>query len=156
MNVEFPIANIAYNGGAREIFNAGEYPTVKSTIEPLLIPLSHVAGHFPGHWGQLDQVWHYQYTSSLNDTKFYVSCFCIRFQQCSCDKQYNKVYFNNLPAKVAIQEKFDNYTKVYVNGTEPRVYDLGDDDKSKAVKFSSGFVLNFIVLSIFVFLLMNL
>lgn len=82
----------------------------------LLILSSAAYNHYPGYWGN-HGVYSYQYNTTLNGTQYDVTCYCMQYNPCTCEKVETQEYFTNLPQSVSRTSVRDNVTYVYVNGT---------------------------------------
>uniref|UniRef100_A0A060SZL8 ARAD1C09152p n=1 Tax=Blastobotrys adeninivorans TaxID=409370 RepID=A0A060SZL8_BLAAD len=115
MTSQSPILGNRYTGGATVPYLAG-LPS-PSNLTAYRTDIATVELDFPGYWGYDDSLYAYGYEAALNSTVYNVTCFCMRRQPCSCDRVYSRSYFANLPGKLAVVEKFQNYTSVSINGT---------------------------------------
>lgn len=86
-------------------------------IGSVLLLSSTVSQTYPGHWG--DQgVYDYYYSSGIGTKVYDVHCYCMRFNPCSCEKQTNASYFENLdPFTYITRNGSKNHVAYYINGT---------------------------------------
>lgn len=85
-------------------------------LASLLILASSANSHYPGNWGN-NGVYSYHYNTTLNDTNYDVTCYCMRYNPCTCEKVEDKSYFDELPQNISRTSVKDNVTYVYINGT---------------------------------------
>ncbi|KAF5101523.1 hypothetical protein D0Z00_000798 [Geotrichum galactomycetum] len=108
-------------------------------LASLLILASSANTHYPGHWGT--GVYSYHYNTTLNDTNYDVTCYCIQYNPCTCEKVEDKSYFDNLPQNISKTSVRDNVTYVYINGTADNTTSTATSSAaSSATSASSGAV----------------
>jgi hypothetical protein len=105
-------------------------------LASLLILASSANTHYPGNWGN-NGVYSYHYNTTLNDTNYDVTCYCIQYNPCTCEKVDNKTYFDNLPQNISKTSVRDNVTYVYINGTSDNTTSTATSSTTSA---SSGAV----------------
>ncbi|KAF5096971.1 hypothetical protein DV451_004028 [Geotrichum candidum] len=103
-----------YSGGSALPIAAGAVTGLG--LASLLILASSANSHYPGHWGN-NGVYSYHYNTTLNDTNYDVTCYCMRYNPCTCEKVEEKSYFDELPQNISRTSVKDNVTYVYINGT---------------------------------------
>ena len=103
-----------YSGGSALPIAAGAATGLG--LASLLILASSANSHYPGHWGN-NGVYSYHYNTTLNDTNYDVTCYCMRYNPCTCEKVEEKSYFDELPQNISRTSVKDNVTYVYINGT---------------------------------------
>lgn len=118
-----------YAGGARTPYSAGARSPLG--ITPFLLPIAALA-FFPGLWLYGAYAYPYNHHYSYMDEQSHkneslpVVCLCQQYQECGCDDNNNRTYFESLfngtqPKNTTNTRVVDvNGTeKIYINGTLP-------------------------------------
>ena len=108
-------------------------------LASLLILASSANSHYPGNWGN-NGVYSYHYNTTLNDTNYDVTCYCIRYNPCTCEKVEDKSYFDELPQNISRTSVKDNVTYVYINGTGENTTTSGTSSGTSSGTTTSGAV----------------
>jgi hypothetical protein len=104
-----------YYGGASSPY----YPGL-GTITPLGLTATLIATQgllYHGYWGPENQVYDYQYLTTLNGTAYDIDCYCIQREPCSCDEIQTQAELDSIPANHIQMQNVSNGTNVQINGT---------------------------------------
>lgn len=128
-----------FSGGGILPFLAGI--ATQLGLQAVLITSKAVAAKFPGFWGAFG-VFVYAYIflptigvptipglpgtvalgvtgdlEPVNISTYNVTCYCMQYNPCSCEKVQDVAYFQALPSNVSVKTTEGNVMYVYINGT---------------------------------------